>query len=170
MQENQLVPAVPPAAILVPVPEFGAGDRALLTEGAKFFTCFSPSTHGGLIASCLDGEDVHFDALIGQEISLRGFVMHEWESVDPKSGDVTDGIRVVLVDDQDRRIGCSGNPVRRTLGYLSQFCGAPPWSPPLKCRLELGKTKAGFRFFKLTYLPPPANNGAAPKAGKTGAK
>jgi hypothetical protein len=116
MSDNSLVPVDAPAVRqLVPL-DYGTGDQSLLTAGSKFFTCLDPAVHGPLIASCLDGEDAHFDMLIGQEIDLVGFVMHEWESTDPKTGELTDGIRVVLIDQGNRRIGCSGNPVRRALG------------------------------------------------------
>lgn len=169
MSDNSLVPAVPPVVHQLVPAEFGTGDQTLLSEGAKFFTCFDPATHGPLIAACLDGEDKHFDEMIGQEIDLVGFVMHQWESTDPKTGEITDGIRVVLVDTGNRRIGCSGNPVRRALGYFSQFCGRPPWDPPLKVKLDTGKNRAHFRFFKLSLLTVPApSNG--PPAGKKGGK
>ena len=170
MSDNLPVPVDKPAVLPAPGPEFGIGDKALLTEGAKFFTCLDPAKEGGLIASCLDGEDLHFDEAIGQQINLVAFVMHQWESTDPKTGEVTDGIRVVLTEDRRRRLVCPANPVRRTLGYLAQFCGRPPWNPPLVCRLELGKNRYNFRFFKLSYLPSLQANGAALEPGKKGGK
>lgn len=76
-------------------------------------------------------------------------VAHKIKMVD-KDGVVTWPYRTILVGPGGQGLACVSQYVDESLARLSILRdGPPPWDPPIKVKLMIGRGKAGHRFYKL---------------------
>lgn len=109
-----------------------------------------PATDANRVIRYMQGKASPLSENIGQTILVEHVLAHRVEMVDEESGEITLGDRIVLVTPKGDAYQAVSAGVRRSVQLIAHFKGLPPWTPPLKLKVEQIPTRRGFRTFTLT--------------------
>ena len=137
---------------------------SLTDAGQMFRTSFDLSTEEGqamAFAALADADDLrdHLD----ETIYLTNYVAQAVEVNDAATGEVTEAVRVILIDKDGNNYSAVSNELRRGLSMLAGIYGPPAmWAEPKAVVVSEKTSKNKRRFFQL--LPAlRAKGGIAPK-------
>lgn len=137
---------------------------SLTDAGQMFRTSFDLTTEEGqamAFAALADAEDLrdHLDEVI----YLTNYVAQAVELNDAATGEVTEAVRVILIDKDGNNYSAVSNELRRGLSMLAGIYGPPAmWTEPKAVVVSEKTSKNKRRFFQL--LPAlRAKGGIAPK-------
>ncbi len=95
-------------------------------------------------ADCLD-----FDSIGEDGIELFEFYVHSVEFVDDATGQVTNGIRSVLIPREGQPFACVSDGIARDLSGIIRTFGFGPYDPPIHVKPVSVKTRKGRRTYRL---------------------
>lgn len=129
--------ADPEAGALVPC----TTTRLPLTGGGRvgdqrlFTTCYTSEADGDLVLSALLGDDQPIAELLGQELSVVGWVSHQAETPDRKTGEIGRWVRLVLILEDGRRVSLGSDVAGGNFAVAARFWGPGPWTPAKKLKI-----------------------------------
>jgi hypothetical protein len=82
-------------------------------------------------------------------IALRHFYAHRVEMVDDATGEINDGVRVVLIDPEEHAYGFVSDGIARDLGAIISTFGMGPYIPPINVRIKEIQTRKGRRTYTI---------------------
>lgn len=86
---------------------------------------------------------------IGKRVLITDVIAHPQEFVNKDTGEVTTGVRIILVLKDGKTITCASGGVARSLGMLADVFGPPSWPDGLAVEIEQVTTGRGYRTFQL---------------------
>lgn len=90
-----------------------------------------------------------FDDQPKDGIAVKYWYAHKVEIVNPSDGEITNAIRVVLIQPDDVAFAFVSNGVAQDLRRIIQAFGAKVFNPPIRMRVDAVRTRGGFRTFKI---------------------
>ena len=92
------------------------------------------------------------EEMTNKSFNLVHVTSHAVRMVD-EDGVITDVLRTIFTDDKGNNYGCVSKGALGSLQDLVFSSGRkPPWNPPIKVLLKIGKTRKGFRVFNLIQV------------------
>lgn len=92
--------------------------------------------------SLINGECERLDAHIGEVLSISDIYAENVNFVDDETGEISEGVRIILVDENGVGYACASNGIFNSIKKLMILFGEPTWSPaiPVKVRqIKKGK-------------------------------
>lgn len=134
-----------PRAVPLPAPAQPFGDFSLM-----LWHSFPPEETAKVIGLVQGKVNALGDLVNGEPIAVRHVIAHRVESVDEETGEVTSRDRIVLVSPDGTAYATMSEGVRRSLLLLMTWRGMPPFTPPLRVKVEQSNTGKGRRTYFLT--------------------
>jgi hypothetical protein len=98
-----------------------------------------------LSVACFSDSDVKGSQLKDEIFFLRAVMLHKVRIVDTKTGELTDAIRSVLIDKDNRTCSFCSEGIKSGVRNLMSAYGAGPWEPALPIRIKETDTRRGNR-------------------------
>lgn len=146
----------------VPLSQIMAGPRADYWASWPVATIADRVT----VHNARNKDAVQLDTVMGQTLMIRGVIAHLASVEDKESGEVQELVRCVLIGADGTCYSCCSMGVRESVRDLMSNFGEGPWEPPLPLIPHTGKTRQGFRVFKLEVDASFLNAAAAPAPEK----
>ncbi len=120
----------------------GNGGNELATfgdSGTRMATSLAMDTPAGRrsLVAAMSGDVLSLTESIGQELNLTDFLVHEYDKVDEKTGQVNRLTRLVVFDKDGTPLACVSKTLLNSLKHLVFAFGPPPWKTPLKVRVKM---------------------------------
>jgi len=93
---------------------------------------------------CLSYDDVK-----DSTVQIRDFYVHAVEFADERTGEVTGGIRTVLIPASGQPFACVSDGVAKDLAGIIRTFGLGPYDPPIDVKVVEVRTRKGFRTYRL---------------------
>lgn len=90
-----------------------------------------------------------FDDVQESGIQIHQFYVHQVQFVDEKTGEVTEGIRTVLIPKVGPPFACVSDGIARDLAGIIRNFGFGPYDPPISVVPVAIKTRKGRRTYRL---------------------
>lgn len=89
--------------------------------------------------------NTHLDKVI----ALCEFYVHQVQVAGDTPGEYIDGVRVVLIDDDNTAYAFVSDGIARDLSVIIAAFGMGPYDPPIGVKIKQGNTRKGRRFFSI---------------------
>lgn len=127
-----------------------------LTGGSgQLVTSFDTSTREGKIKTLQANQDnVPLSDFIGKTIKLANVIMQKVDMVDDQTGQMTEGIRCVLIDDKGKAYSATSKGIVNALHQIMSIMGEPKqWDSPLPVEVQEKKSRTNGMYKFLTLVP-----------------
>lgn len=104
-----------------------------------------------LTARCTGGGAKKADRSSGEQINVVHWYMHRQEMVNDRTGEITNPIRVVLLDDKGDAWAWMSGGVVKSVQTMVEAMGDGPYDPPLSILVKETITRKGMRI--ITFEP-----------------
>jgi hypothetical protein len=94
--------------------------------------------------------------VLREPFEIKWYYVHIVDRIDKETGEVTDGVRLVLITPERKLISCSGSAVRRALAEIIRCKGPGPWTPAVPVILESQKGSNGHNYHIMRVVASPA--------------
>jgi len=99
-----------------------------------------------------DGDSLSADDVINNELEIVHVYFCEAQWTNKETGEITDGIRTVLVDRHGDAVSFGSAGVVQSLKRIGAARGVPPWDPPVKMRVKQKPLENGKRWLWLEHV------------------
>lgn len=99
------------------------------------------------VMECNDFEQVREEG-----IELYQFYVHGVQFVDDATGEVSDGVRCVLIPKEGVPFACVSDGIARDLSGIIRTFGFGPYIPPIRVKPVSVKTRKGFKTYRLVPM------------------
>ncbi len=108
--------------------EVGTLESAFMSTGMTYCS-FNAETPEGKIAlyTAMNNPTFSVEEKLNCTILLQDVYAEAVQFIDEKSGEVTDGVRIVLIDNEGNSYGCCSKGIFSAIKKLIQVYGAPTW-------------------------------------------
>lgn len=108
--------------------EVGTLETAFMSTGMTYCS-FNAETPEGKIAlyTAMNNPTFSVEEKLNCTILLQDVYAEAVQFVNEKSGEVTDGVRIVLIDNEGNSYGCCSKGIFSAIKKLIQVYGAPTW-------------------------------------------
>lgn len=119
--------------------------RRMYGQAAEVVMSFDPTTPAGaeLLFKCTLDKLTPLSEMQKEYINVQHIFGHPAERYDNDSGEISQFIRSVVIDDKGVAYDCGSEGVRKCITLLRSVRGEPPWKPPIRCQVLVQKTRAG---------------------------
>jgi hypothetical protein len=93
---------------------------------------------------CRNVDDIPPEGLL-----LRNFYAHRLELVDPKTGEMSDVVRCVIIGPDKIPYAFISDGIARDLGAIISVFGLNEYEPPIPVTVQPVKTRRGYKVFRL---------------------
>lgn len=124
--------------------EVGTLETAFMSTGMTFCS-FNAKTPDGKFAlyTAMNNPTFSVEEKLNCTIYLKDVYAEAVHFVDEKSGEVTDGVRIVLIDNEGNSYGCCSKGIFSAIKKLIQVFGAPTWEEPIPVQPYQASTRNG---------------------------
>lgn len=120
------------------------------TAGATLNNFDGDTNNRWRLRSLACGPDcIGFDPENNTPFAIKYWYAHRVEVVDPRSGQITNATRCVLIDANDVARCFVSSGIAKDLADIIGMFGIGPYSPPLRVRVRQIKTRSGFRMYTI---------------------
>lgn len=159
-QQGALVEAAKPVTALDVLTKEGERQGSIWTSAPK-----SDPFWRAIVTKALNSQDKKAADVIGQTIMVQNVLAQDVQIHDAESGEISDLVRVVLMTPEGETVAMVSDGCRRSLRFLMEIWGQPPWSPALPVVIRMTKTRRGFTAYFLD-VDAKAFQKPEPKKGK----
>lgn len=96
-----------------------------------------------LVTQALSTPELRTRDVVGQPLSVVGYVVHIAELTDKITGEITRKLRAVLILEDGRMVSTMSAACIRTLHYLAKTAGKAKWEPPLILEIKTHPLEGG---------------------------
>ena len=100
-----------------------------------------------------DDESRSLKDAVNIPLRITDIVAHSVEMADTITGEVIEGVRIVLVDADGTLYSCVSKGIQKSVQLIMAAYGMPPWSGGLRLVAKLVQTRLGRTTMKLVPLP-----------------
>lgn len=124
--------------------EIGTLETAFLSTGMTYCS-FNAETPEGKLAlyTAMNKPTFSVEEKLNCTIYLQDIYAEAVEFVNEKSGEVTDGVRIVLIDNEGNSYGCCSKGIFSSIKKLIQVFGAPTWEEAIPVQPYQASTRNG---------------------------
>ncbi len=90
-----------------------------------------------LLARAMGGDLLQLTEAVGQELHLSDYLVHEYDKVDPETGESTRLTRLVVFDKDGMPLQCVSRTLLNSIKHLAFAFGPAPWAPPLRVKVRM---------------------------------
>lgn len=84
----------------------------------------------------INDTDKRLSDVVNTVIMLKDIYAEQVNFVDEETGEITPGVRIVLVDDKGTSYGCASQGVFNAISKLISIFGEPTWEPALPVKVK----------------------------------
>lgn len=84
----------------------------------------------------INDTDKRLSDMVNTTIMLKDIYAEQVNFVDEETGEITPGVRIVLVDDKGVSYGCASQGVFNAISKLISIFGEPTWETPLPVKVK----------------------------------
>jgi hypothetical protein len=101
--------------------------------GGRMNTSLDLSTDAGRkqLTACFDKEPKALTQSVGQPVLVRDYVIHTYPHTDPKTGEVSERFRLILIDMDGVAWSTGGGTLLNSFKMITFGHGMPPWTEGL---------------------------------------
>lgn len=124
--------------------EVGTLETAFMSTGMTYCS-FNAETPEGKVAlyTAMNNPTFSVEEKLNCMIYLQDVYAEAVQFIDEKSGEVTDGVRIVLIDNEGNSYGCCSKGIFSAIKKLIQVFGAPTWEEPIPVQPYQVSTRNG---------------------------
>ena len=124
------------------------------TDSAFMSTIVDDGTRESKVAiyNAVNGDGENLSDHIGKVINVENYVAHPVSLVDPKTGEVTEALRIVLVTTEGECYASVSTGVLSSLQKICGIMGAAPWTGGNPMKATKVKTRSGYETITLTLV------------------
>lgn len=146
MMQTQQPPAGGDGASLVPINHQQAAIAPLGMGDGPDFWCSVP-THDAvgkaITYQARQGNHKRLTEGVNLRLNVENLLYHPVEYVSQTTGELEEGVRIVLITDKGEMHECCSHGVRSCIRSLVQVFGLPPWKGGLPLVVKMTKTRRG---------------------------
>ena len=102
-----------------------------------------------LFGALQDSEKI--DEHLNEVINLKDVVFQSAQVTDEDTGEVSDVVRTILIDDKGRAFSATSGPLVSSLKTMFSILGDPTsWESPIAIKVSEKKSRRGYRFYQVT--------------------
>lgn len=91
---------------------------------------------------------------VGEIIRIKDVVAHKVTIVDDKTGDVSDGMRTIIIDDKGKAYAATSQGVTNSLAQIFSIKGEPQtWKKPVSVKVAQKRSRTNAMYHVLTLIP-----------------
>lgn len=126
--------------------EIGGLEQDFLSTGNSYCS-FNADTPEGKVKlyTAMNNPDFRLEEKLNTTIALKDLYAEQVEFVDEKSGEITESVRLVLIDADGLSYGCCSVGIFSALKKLMRVFGAPTWEEPIMVQPYQTPTRNGKR-------------------------
>ena len=110
-----------------------------------------------MISKCMAAADKKIRNAVGDVHDIVDYFAHVVELADVQTGEVGMRIRLVLVKANGQTISTFSKACIEAFGFLAQFMGPGPWSPPMRIMIREQPGSNGHTYCELQEVMPEAD-------------
>lgn len=124
--------------------EVGTLETAFMSTGMTY-SSFNAETPEGKLAlyTAMNNPTFSVEEKLNCTIYLQDVYAEAVQFINEKSGEVTDGVRIVLIDNEGNSYGCCSKGIFSAIKKLIQVFGAPTWEEPIPVQPYQSSTRNG---------------------------
>lgn len=106
-----------------------------------------------LTYNAMNGGTIRLSDMKDKVISIRGVLLHPLTLTDEVTGEVTQKIRMVIIDENGSLYGTGSRGIERSLKTLFMSFGMPnTWTSSIKCKVTEKENKKNFKYLSLEMV------------------
>lgn len=112
--------------------EIGNLEQEFMSTGMSYCS-FNANTPEGKVSlyTAMNNPTFRVEEKLNCTIALKDVYAEAVQFVSDKTGEVTDSVRIVLIDDEGNSYGCCSKGMFSAVKKLIQVFGAPTWEEPI---------------------------------------
>lgn len=124
--------------------EIGTLETAFMSTGMTYcsFNSETPEEKFALYTA-MNNPTFSVEEKLNCTIYLQDVYAEAVQFINEKSGEVTDGVRIVLIDNEGNSYGCCSKGIFSAIKKLIQVFGAPTWEEPIAVQPYQASTRNG---------------------------
>lgn len=149
--ENSFLEEVQPVRDLAPMVNYSVED---LKPGERNWVTTLDRTNEAqkmILIRALQQADKDIDSIINQPVRITDFLAYDCPFSVAGSGEIVNGVRVVLILDNGETVGTASKGIFDSLRMLIGVLGMGPWHPGLGVVVRQITTRRGRRTYQLEY-------------------
>lgn len=102
------------------------------------YSSMNAVTHEEKLAlfKAINDTDTKVADMVNTMINLKDVYAEQVEFVNEETGELTPGVRIVLIDDQGKSYGCASAGIFNAISKLITLFGEPTWEPPIPVKVK----------------------------------